>query len=374
MNYPPDPRRDEAEAMPIEEVAERLELLGGLRRNGQEFTGPCPNCGGRDRFSINTQKGVFLCRRCDGKGGGVGLVMFVMNLTFPQALEYLCGPRQEVDPAELARREKVRAQEKAKRDAREAKERAVVIREARRAWADGQDSAGSLVAGYLDLRGIRLASIPPTLRFAPNLAFTHKIDGKWVTLHRGPAMLAQIKSPDGLVTAVHRTWLDLSQPKGKAVIRHPETGEILPSKKVLGSKKGGAIRLTAPSAGVMVMGEGLETTLTALAHDAVPGAAYWCGIDLGNMSGSRETGKGLRFAGLPRMDDAQAFVPPEWVKRLIFIQDGDSEARDTRAKLLAGLRRAMVLRPGLQGQIVHAGEGVDLNDLVMGKGTDDEQG
>jgi hypothetical protein len=91
------------------------------------------------------------------------------------------------------------------------------------------------------------------------------------------------------------------------------------------------------------------------------------------MAGSRETGKGLRFEGIPRMDDDQAFVPPEWVKRLIFIQDGDSDPKDTRAKLVAGLRRAMVLRPGLKGQIVHAGAGVDLNDLVMG-GAGDEQG
>jgi hypothetical protein len=367
MSYAPDPRRDQVEAMPIEEVAERLALLDGLRRNGPEFTGPCPQCGGQDRFSINTQKGVFMCRRCDGKGGGAALVMFVMGLTFPQALEYLCGPRQEIDPAELARREKVRAEEKSKRDAREAKERATVIREARHIWAGAVEATGTPVQAYLERRGIMLPAVPPTLRYVRDLAFTHKIGGKWITLHRGPAMVAQVKSPDGFVTAVHRTWLDLGQAKGKAVIRHPETGEMLPSKKVLGSKKGGAIRLTMPSAGTMIMGEGLETTLTAMAHEAVPGAAYWCGIDLGNMSGSRETGKGQRFAGIPRMADDQAFVPPDWVKRLIFIQDGDSDPKDTRAKLLAGLRRAMLLRPGLKGQIVHAGAGVDLNDLVMGE-------
>ncbi len=367
-----DPRRSEVESMPIEEVAERLALLDGLRRNGPEFTGPCPQCGGRDRFSINTQKGVFNCRRCGGKGGGAALVMFVMNMTFPQALEYLCGPRQEIDPAELARREKVRAEDKAKREAREAKERAAVVREARHVWAGARDAAGTPVQAYLERRGIYLPAIPPTLRYARDLKFTHKINGKWEVLHQGPAMVGQIKSADGLVTAVHRTWLDLGQPKGKAVIRHPETGEVLPSKKVLGSKKGGAIRLTMP-APVMIMGEGLETTLTAMARDVLPGAAFWCGVDLGNMAGSRETGKGLRFEGIPRMDDDQAFVPPEWVKRLIFIQDGDSDPKDTRAKLVAGLRRAMVLRPGLKGQIVHAGAGVDLNDLVMG-GAGDEQG
>ena len=48
------------------------------------------------------------------------------------------------------------------------------------------------------------------------------------------------------------------------------------------------------------------------------------------------------------------------------MQDGDSEPRLTRAKLVAGLRRAMLLRPGLKAQIVHAGAGVDLNDVLMG--------
>jgi hypothetical protein len=40
----------------------------------------------------------------------------------------------------------------------------------------------------------------------------------------------------------------------------------------------------------------------------------------------------------------------------------------TRAKLEAGLRRAMAHRPGLVGQIVKAGDGVDLNDVLNGGG------
>ena len=33
---------------------------------------------------------------------------------------------------------------------------------------------------------------------------------------------------------------------------------------------------------------------------------------------------------------------------------------------LSGLRRAMALRPGLTAAIVHPGEGIDMNDLLMG--------
>jgi hypothetical protein len=49
----------------------------------------------------------------------------------------------------------------------------------------------------------------------------------------------------------------------------------------------------------------------------------------------------------------------------VFIQDGDSEPRLTRAKLLAGLRRAKANNPELRISIVHAGEGRDLNDVLM---------
>jgi hypothetical protein len=66
------------------------------------------------------------------------------------------------------------------------------------------------------------------------------------------------------------------------------------------------------------------------------------------------------------MADRDAFAPPSWVKRLIFIMDGDSEPKMTRAKLECGLRRAMAVRPGLKGQIVQAGAGVDLNDVLLG--------
>jgi aconitate hydratase len=50
----------------------------------------------------------------------------------------------------------------------------------------------------------------------------------------------------------------------------------------------------------------------------------------------------------------------EKMSPVIYVQDGDSDPKLTRAKLVAGLRRAMLLRPGLRAQIVHAGAGVDL--------------
>lgn len=367
-----DHRLAEAKAMPIEQV---VNLLGiqGLVRMGHELVGPCPSCGGRDRFGVNLRKGVIYCRKCDAKGGNIDLVMLTMGMEFKAALEWLVGPSQEISPEERRKREKRAEQNRLVNEARAAREREDAIRMAREIWADGKPAEGTAVREYLSRRGIApelLPALPKCIRFAPSLPFTVKAQKGWEVIHRGPAMLAAVQAPDGMLTAVHRTWLDLGRANGKAQIADPHTGEIQPSKKVIGSKKGGAIRLSGHShqAPVMVMGEGIETTISAMVSGVDAGAMFWAGVDLGNMAGRRRTrGEGVKFAGLPDLEDDEAFVPPSCVTRLVYVMDGDSEPRLTRAKLLAGLRRAMLKRPGLKGQIAAAPQGLDLNDVLMGK-------
>ncbi len=369
-----DSRRAEAQALPMDEILSRLDLAG-LTRAGHEMVGPCPRCGGTDRFGVNLRKGVWGCRRCGGKGGGIDLVMFVLGCSFPAALDYLCGPAQAQDPAEQARRAALAAEARARAEARAARERADAIAQAGTLWRNALSPEGTAVRAYLERRGISAAllpRLPACLRFCPDLRYTVMVDREWRVIHSGPAMLAAVQGPDGRLCAVHRTWLDLSQPKGKAVLRHPLSGDPLPSKKVLGSKKGGAIRLSGPQrlAPVLVMGEGIETTLSAMVAGLHGDAVFWAGVDMGNMAGRLERGQGLKFAGRPDLADDAAFLPPEGVRRLIYVQDGDSDPRDTRSKMEAGLRRAMVLRPGLQGQIAPAPAGMDLNDVLMAGGAE----
>ena len=360
-------RKDRAHGMPIGEVMGRLGIEG-LKAASGEMVGPCPICGGRDRFSINTRKNVFLCRRCeDAHGGPVNLVRHVMGCDYPAAIDWLLG---EVDlgvsAQELERRAaKARAAE-ARRDREARRFRAKAIRDAEAIWARARDGNLGVVAAYLAARGIdgeMLPRVPRALRFIADHPYVKRQGGQLVTMHRGPAMIAAVMAPSGQVTAVHQTWVDRAPPHGKARIVFE--GEEQTAKLVRGSKKGGAIRLYTPEAAVaLVMGEGIETTLSALAARALPHAAYWAGVDLGNMSGIMAKHGGRRWSGIPDMADGEAFVPPPWVKRLVFIMDGDSDPTMTRAKLESGLRRAMALRPGLVGQIVQAGAGVDLNDVL----------
>ena len=82
---------DRAREVRIEDVIEQRSIA--LRRSGAERIGPCPQCGGDDRFAINIGKQVFNCRGCGGKGGdAIALVEFLDSVDFLGAVETLAGP------------------------------------------------------------------------------------------------------------------------------------------------------------------------------------------------------------------------------------------------------------------------------------------
>src|SRR5215472_8964678 len=84
-----DQWRAKARAVRIEDEIERRGIP--LKRVGSERIGPCPKCGGDDRFSINTSKQVFNCRGC-GKGGDViELVEHLDGCDFIAACTTLAG-------------------------------------------------------------------------------------------------------------------------------------------------------------------------------------------------------------------------------------------------------------------------------------------
>src|SRR5271165_2046917 len=90
----PPPRRfdqatiDRAKCTDIESEARAR----GVRLVGRtNLTAPCPNCGGDDRFWINTRKQIFDCRRCGVGGDVIALVMFVDGCNFVEAVKELTG-------------------------------------------------------------------------------------------------------------------------------------------------------------------------------------------------------------------------------------------------------------------------------------------
>jgi phage/plasmid primase-like uncharacterized protein len=127
-----------------------------LKRAGAgEYVGPCPVCGGTDRFSININKGVFNCRGCTKGGDVIALLVHATGRTFTEALQILTGeppPRREV--TERAQRQRGPGDE------------ADQHRKAGWLWSQAKPIAGSTAERYLRGRGIS-GALPATLRYLP---------------------------------------------------------------------------------------------------------------------------------------------------------------------------------------------------------------
>lgn len=384
--------RDEAMVTTCEAwaIRKRWVLARGIDR-----AGPCPVCGGEDRFAIHTKKNTFNCRGCGISGGGViDLVMQTERVEFVAACEIVTGRQAEAapDPVVTARLRAEAEAAQTKRDNEETRYREAARKAAydtwkrafRPRWGDPLDDMRSPVVAYLRRRGIDFAGeqarrVGNDLRLGEiqRHPWKEKQGGVWVTVHDGPAMLAAVQRPDGHFGAVHVTWLDPNEMKGKLVLPPDASGKARPSKKVLGVKKGGAIRLFTPEhAHRIVMGEGIETTLTAAVHGFEFDTAYWAGVDLGNMAGrAARSVSGGQIWDRPDLDDRECFVPPGWCEELIYLCDSDEAENHTEEKVIRGLRRAMALRAEARGRgddvpplrvsyVPPLGDGRDLNDLV----------
>lgn len=366
---------------------------------GADQAGPCPACGGRDRFAVNHAKRKFNCRHCGAKGAdALALALVGEKLPFVDACEALTGQRRPdrirgETPEEKSAREARNAARKAEADrdaaARAEQEnqwRAREIDACARIWAAGQPPSERIALAYLKARGLELPA-SALIREIADFPFFHgeEEDGRGgkrpVCIWRGPAMLARMVDAGGAECGLHITWLahDLQR---KAQIFDPETGEALNPKKMRGSKKGARIVLRQPAAPRrLIIGEGIETTLTpAVALRQTRRLretdAFWAAGDLGNLGGPHAAtvahptlrtpgGRPQRVPG-PEPAEGRCILIPEGVEELILLGDGDSDPFATRQHLERAARRHA--RPGLTIRQAWAPEGSDFNDVLTGRG------
>ncbi len=185
-------------------------------------------------------------------------------------------------------------------------------------WHAAKPSAGTPVETYLRARGISIPP-PPTLRFHHQLK--HPSGGTW------PAMVALVTRGSEPV-AIHRTFLSRN---GKA------KSPVEPQKMMLGPCRGGAVRL-AESVGPLLVGEGIETCLSAM---QATGHAAWAAL----------SASGLRTLELPTN-----------LTDVIILADGDAAGES--AARCAGAHWA---RQGRRVRIAHPPRGEDFNDVLVGK-------
>lgn len=373
----------------------KLAPSNGVKRRGHKGAGPCPACGGKDRFSIDGSKGVYNCRKCGG-GDVIRLVENVTGANFLGACEILTGESMPVpQPGAEIRREDPKLIEQRRLDAeaeaqrRQQEQNSYRDREIARGrdiWGEGEVFMGTIAEDYLRAaRGVQ----PPAgarLRFHPTLKYWHMVQGKWKTLHTGPAMLARIDDNDHRFIGCHCTYLDLSRKNGKAQIADPDTGEVLDVKKVRGSQRGGHIHLggSPASCTTLIMGEGIETTLSmreVMIGDGrnLDETLFWAGVNLGNIGGPSE---GTVFHPDATRTDTRGRVrrkkvpgpvpdlssidrvlqPPPSIRRAVLLGDSDSDRFETEQHLWRAASRWK--GRGVDTLIAWPDPGGDFNDML----------
>lgn len=72
--------------------------------NGGEWAGPCPFCGGRDRFRMWPGQGRFWCRQCEAQGDAISYIEKRDNLGFSDACKVLGGHQEAPTAPRVAKR------------------------------------------------------------------------------------------------------------------------------------------------------------------------------------------------------------------------------------------------------------------------------
>lgn len=288
-----------------------LPALGIETRFLRKKNGPCPMCGGTDRwrFTDLNGKGTWWCNHCSG-GNGLALAMKYTGLPFKevaQQIERIIGE----SPAPAPRSQHTDQQNRAALN---------------QLWHGSRTiRPDDPVDRWFEARGVALQNYPRCLRLGMHV----RNSGPPVSFH--PAMLAMVTDITGKPATIHKTYITT-------------TGNKAPVDKVRmfcpGSRPiGGAVRLTEV-ASVLGVAEGIET---AIAAGKLFGIPTWAALDAGGV---------------------ERFEPPAEVERLIVFGDNDTNG--------TGQRAAYALAARLSGRLmievrIPEKPDTDWNDLLISR-------
>jgi Toprim domain len=189
---------------------------------------------------------------------------------------------------------------------------------ARRLFRMSRPIAGTLASVYLRERGIDVTPDMAALRFHPRCWYRPEADSPDGARDAWPALIAAVTSHDGVVTGVHRTWLDPSG-RTKAPIAVP--------RRAMGHLLGHAVRF-GPAGDVLAAGEGIETMLSL-----------------------RKVLSDLPLAAALSAAHLAGMLFPPGLRRLYIVRDNDAAGRHAEAVLMARAQakgvEALTLAPAL---------------------------
>ncbi|GAB1424265.1 primase-helicase zinc-binding domain-containing protein [Thauera terpenica] len=266
-----------------------LPQFGLTERHLSGKHGPCPLCGGKDRFRFDDKegRGTYYCSAC-GPGDGVQLAEKLSGLAFSdlaRKIEALVG----VVPLGVIKSER----------SVEDKLAAVL-----RVWGEARklgDGDESIL--YLRGRGLALPDLPMSIRTHPGLRY---VDEDGVVHGTFPVMLAAVVNLARRIVSVHRTYLSGGK---KAPVPTPK-------KLMSGAIDGAAIRLS-PVSRCLGIAEGIETALAASGRFDIP---VWSCISTSGI---------------------ESFVPPAGVEEVIVFADNDANFAGQAAAYRAAHRLAL---------------------------------
>ncbi|MHB1870904.1 MAG: toprim domain-containing protein [Steroidobacteraceae bacterium] len=287
--------------------------------------GPCPACGGRDRFVFDNRKlrGDFFCRGC-GAGDGFALLMRVYGWGFAEARRRVMQAagldgRDEPTPHQAAPIAPGAAQVAAPAVATPPA-RVRTLTRSTCAVADCADAVD-----YLASRG--LWPLPPDCGLRAHVSVDYFDRGQRVG--KFAALVAEVRDRAGALVTAHVTYLEA----GHKLAEHEPRKLLSP----LTGREGCAVRLMPPGE-LLGIAEGIETALSAAALDGVP---VWAALNTALL------GK---------------FEPPEGVRVLRIYADRDEP----------GLLAAGQLMERLQGRLrlelrTPPAPSKDFNNLLMSR-------